>query len=137
MEGKRRRPRAVVDTSVLLAGIGGLRAPGRAVTPSGRLLHEWAKRNTFVWLVSEDILNEYKRVLGRFRVRRSLIGSIINRLREEAEFVPVRRSGHVSPDPDDDPFCDCAEVGQADLVFTLNAKDFPQERLSAKVVVPG
>jgi predicted nucleic acid-binding protein len=40
-------------------------------------------------LISEEILNEYKEVLARHRVRRELIGAIINLLREEATLVAV------------------------------------------------
>jgi len=42
------------------------------------------------------------------RVRRELIGRIINLLREEASLVPVKRTETVSPDPGDDPICACA-----------------------------
>ena len=40
---------------------------------------------TFTWLVTEEILSEYKGVLGKLGVRRHLGGEIINLLREEAE----------------------------------------------------
>ncbi|HJX83043.1 MAG TPA: PIN domain-containing protein, partial [Candidatus Angelobacter sp.] len=93
--------------------------------------------SSFVWLVSDEILLEYKRVLARLGVRRSLIGNIINLLREEAEHVAVSIAPSISPDPGDDPFCACAELGQADFTVTLNPKDFPQQFLSAHVVRPG
>jgi hypothetical protein len=51
--------------------------------------------------------------------------------------IRVRRSAELSPDLGDDPFCDCAEQGRADLIFTLNPSDFPQQKLRARVVVPG
>src|SRR5882724_2670047 len=66
-----------------------------------------------------------------------LIGRIINRLREEASLVPVKRTERVSPDPADDPFCACAKEGVADFMVTLNPRDFPQERLKARVIAPG
>ena len=47
---------------------------------------------------------EYKEVLRRLGVRRSLIGAVVNQLREEAEFVDVRFASEVSPDPGDNPF---------------------------------
>jgi predicted nucleic acid-binding protein len=31
----------------------------------------------------------------------------------------------ISPDPDDEPFCACAEAGNADFIVTLNPVDFP------------
>jgi predicted nucleic acid-binding protein len=67
----------------------------------------------------------------------SLIGKAINLIRERAETVKVRSSVEISPDPNDDAFCHCAEQGKADFVITLNSSDFPEERLQAKVVRPG
>jgi predicted nucleic acid-binding protein len=128
----------VIDTSVLVAGISGFRepfVPGR--NPSADLLQGWADRNNFVWLITEDILDEYKEVLKRLGVRSSLIGEVINLIRERAEAVKLRSSAEISPDPKDDAFCLCAESGNANFVVTLNPKDFPVERLKSKVVLPG
>jgi len=136
-KAEKRKPRGVVDTSVLVAGISGFREPfvsGR--NPSADLLHEWAERNSFVWLITEDVLEEYKEVLKRLRVRPNLIGKVVNLICERAEEVKVRSSMEISPDPKDDPFCLCAEQAKADFIVTLNPKDFPEDRLSAKVVTP-
>jgi len=135
--GRKRKARVVVDTSVLVAGISGFREtyiPGQ--NPSAELLHTWAERNNFRWLVTEDVVEEYKEVLKRLRVRPNLIGRVINLIRERAEEVKVRSSVEISPDPDDDPFCHCSEQGTADFIVTLNPKDFPEGRLTAKVVPP-
>ncbi|MGH9566435.1 MAG: PIN domain-containing protein [Candidatus Angelobacter sp.] len=104
--------------------------------PSARMLRDWIEGDTFVWLLSDEILLEYKRVLARLGVRRPLIGKIVNLLREEAEFVSASAFPDISPDPGDDPFCDCAEAGRADFIVTLNPKDFPQPLLSAHVIKP-
>lgn len=120
-----------------MAGISGFREPfvsGR--NPSADVLHWWAERNNFVWLITEDILEEYKEVLKRLRVRPNLIGKVINLIRERAEEVKVHASAQISPDPKDDTFCLCAESGDADFVITLNPKDFPEERLKSKIVLP-
>ena len=137
-KAKKRKPRSVVDTSVLVAGISGFREPfvsGR--NPSADVLHRWAEQNNFIWLVTEDILEEYKEVLKRLHVRPSLIGKVINLIRERAEEVKVRSTVEISPDPKDDPFCLCSEQGNADFIVTLNPKDFPEDSLKAKVVPPG
>jgi len=121
-----------------VAGISGFREPfvsGR--NPSADVLHKWAERNNFVWLINEDILEEYKEVLKRLRVRSNLIGNVINLIREWADEIKVSSSLELSPDPKDDPFCLCAEQGKADFIVTLNPKDFLQHRLKAKVVSPG
>ena len=94
------------------------------------------ENDTFKWLLTEEILSEYKEVLTRLGVRRNLVGQIINLLREEAEFVDVRGESDLSPDPDDNIFCACAEDGTAAFIATLNRKDFPQKRLLAKVISP-
>jgi predicted nucleic acid-binding protein len=122
---------------VLVAGISGFREQfvfGR--NPSADVLRRWAEQNNFVWLVTEDILDEYKEVLKRLRVRPNLIGRVVNLIRERAEEIKVRSSVEISPDPDDDPFCRCSEQGNADFIVTLNPKDFPEARLKANVVSP-
>lgn len=135
---KVRKPkrRAVVDTSVLVAGVSGFRepfVPGRNL--SADLLHRWAEENNFIWLLTEDILEEYKEVLKRLGVRPSRIGKVINLIRERAEEVKVHASAQISRDPKDDAFCLCAEFGKADFVFTLNSKDFPQTRMKARILL--
>jgi predicted nucleic acid-binding protein len=105
--------------------------------PSASFLRDWIEMGTFTWLVTEEILSEYKGVLSRLGVRRNLVGEIINRLREEAEFVIIRSEGNLSPDPDDNVFCACAEQGRASFIATLNKKHFPQKNLTAKVILPG
>jgi predicted nucleic acid-binding protein len=133
----KKRRRRVVDTSVLVAGISGFRepfVPGR--NPSADALYEWAERSNFVSLVTEDILDEYKEVLKRLGVRPNLIGTVINLIRERGKEVKVRVRTETSPDPGDDLFCDCCEAGDADLIVTLNPKDFPEQRIKAKVVPP-
>ena len=122
----------------MVAGIAGFKSTEIAPkNPSANLLQDWIEGDTFVWLVNDEILLEYKRVLGRLGVRRPLIGKIINVLREEAELVPASALPSISPDPGDDPFCGCAEIGHADFIVTLNPKDFPQALLSTHVIRPG
>ena len=134
---RNRKRRVVIDTSVLIAGISGFREPYvRGKNTSSDLLYRWAEKGNFLWLVTEDILDEYKEVLERLSVRPSLIGTVINLIRERAEEVNVRASVEISPDPKDDAFCICAEDGKADFIVTLNPKDFPQGRLKAKVLLP-
>ncbi|HEV2133180.1 MAG TPA: PIN domain-containing protein [Terracidiphilus sp.] len=120
-----------------MAGISGFRdqyVAGRI--PSAVLMYRWAEEDHFVWLYTEDILSEYKEILKRLHVRPARIGMLINLIREQGESIVVRRESEISPDPKDDPFCGCAEEGNADIIFTLNPKDFPQSRLKAKVLVP-
>jgi predicted nucleic acid-binding protein len=133
-----RRPRGVVDTSVLVAGISGFRSGiVSSSNPSAQLLRDWIERATFTWLLSEEILSEYKAVLRRLKVRRETVGALINLLREEAELLSPGTKGSISSDPGDEPFCACAEAGDADFLVTLNPRDFPQGALTTKVLAPG
>jgi len=117
---------------VLAAGISGFResyVPCR--NPSASVLHEWAEKDNFAWLYTEDIRDEYKEVLKRLGVRPHLIGRVVNLIRDRAEEVRLHFSSEICPDPKDDSFCLCANEGKADSIFTLNSKDFPQDRLKA------
>ena len=86
----------------------------------------WVEDRTFVWLITEEVLDEYREVLARLGVRRPLIGKIVNTLRTKGEHVKLAPTHNLSPDPDDNHICDCAEYGDADFIVTLNPKDFPQ-----------
>jgi predicted nucleic acid-binding protein len=135
---RKKRPRGVVDTSVLVAGIVAFKGHDfGALVRSARLLRDWIENRTFTWLVNEEILDEYKIVLARRGVRPRLIAATISHIRAEAEEVPASTGHDISPDPFDEPFCVCAEAGNADFIVTLNPKDFPQHRLSAHVIDPG
>ena len=137
-ERKRKQPRGVVDTSVLVAGIAGFKPLEiTSPNPSARLLRDWVENDTFIWLLTDDIILEYKTVLARLNVRRSTIGRIINLLSEEGEVVPLSSGESISPDPGDAPFCLCSEQGAADFLVTLNPRDFPQRLLAAHVIAPG
>ena len=61
----KRRRRGVVDTSVVAAGVAGFKAGVTLTNDSARLIRDWMENDTFVWLVSADIVDEYKAVLGR------------------------------------------------------------------------
>jgi hypothetical protein len=92
-KAKKRKSRGVVDTNVLVAGISGFRKPyvlGK--NTSADVLYKWAEKGNLVWLVTEDILDEYKEVLKRLGVRSTLIGAVINLIRERAEPVNVHAS---------------------------------------------
>ena len=135
---RRRRPRGVVDTSVLVAGISGFRRPKPDPdNPSAAVLRRWVDRRSFAWLVSADIVDEYREVLTRLGVSRATVGRVLNLLAEDAELIPETVSLGISPDPGDEPFCSCAEAGHADFIVTLNPQDFPQDRLQARVIAPG
>lgn len=128
----------MVDTSVLVAGIAGLKPSEIAPqNSSAGMLRDWIENGTFIWLLTDEILLEYKTVLARLNVRRSTIGRVINLLSKEGEHIPASSGASISPDPGDDPFCLCSEQGKADFLVTLNPRDFPQGLLAAHVIAPG
>jgi hypothetical protein len=54
----------------VIAGAAAFRgAPLHPETDSGRLLLKWIEEGGFQWLYTEDILDEYKELLKRFKVR--------------------------------------------------------------------
>jgi predicted nucleic acid-binding protein len=132
-----KRRRGVVDTSVLAAGVAGFKAGVELTNDSASFLRDWVEDDTFTWLMTADILEEYTAVLAALRVRPVLIGRIVNLLREEAEWFEPRRTVDADPDPGDSPFWTCAEAAEADFVVTLNQRDFPQAKLKARVIKPG
>ena len=86
---KKNRPRGVVDTSVLVAGIAAFRDSGaQSLVPSAHLLRDWIDNGTFTWLINEEIVDEYKAILARRGVRPGLIGAVINLIRSQAEETP-------------------------------------------------
>jgi predicted nucleic acid-binding protein len=134
---KRRKSRGVVDTSVLVAGVAGMKGSvHESNVASAKFVQCWVEDRTFVWLITEEVLDEYTEVLARLGVRRALIGKIVNTLRTKGERVKVGLTRNLSPDPDDNHICDCAEYGDADFIVTLNPRDFPQVSLRAKVIGP-
>jgi hypothetical protein len=121
---------------VLAAGVAGFKRDVEPTNDSAVFLRDWLEDGTFTWLVTADILDEYAAVLAELRVRRPVIGRIVNMLREEAEWIEPRRTVDADPDPGDSPFWTCAEAGSADFVVTLNRRDFPQAQLKARVIGP-
>jgi predicted nucleic acid-binding protein len=67
---------------VVAAGVAGFKAGVTPTNDSAKLIRDWIENDSFVWLVSADILDEYKAVLGRLRVRPALIGTVVNLLVE-------------------------------------------------------
>ena len=137
LTSRKKRPEGVVDTSVLVVGIAAFRdIETQSLVPSARLLRDWIDNRTFTRLINEEILDEYKVILTRRGLRPSLIGAVINLIRSQAEEEPDLAGTNISPDPGDEPFCVCAEAGNADFIVTLNPADFPPHKLRAHMIAP-
>jgi len=135
---KRRKSRGVVDTSVLVAGVAGMKTSvHESNVASAKFVQRWVEERTFVWLISDEILEAYREVLARMGVRRPLIGKIVNPLRAKGEPVEPARPVIFLLTPTIIIICGCAEYGDADFIVTLTPKDFPRASLRAKVIAPG
>jgi len=67
---------------VLVSGVAGMKnSIHETNVASATFVRRWVDERTFVWLISDEILEEYREVLARLGVRRPLIGKIVNTLR--------------------------------------------------------
>lgn len=78
-----------------MAGIAGFKPNVEAANASAILLRDWLENDTFTWIMTADVVDEYAAVLAEFRVRSSIIGRVVNLLREEAEWI--ERKSSLSP----------------------------------------
>jgi hypothetical protein len=98
---------------VLVADIAGFKADVEPANESAILLRDWIEDDSFIWLMTADILEEYGAVLAAMGVRRAVIGRLVNLLKEQAGWIEPRRTVEADPDPDDSPFWTCADAGEA------------------------
>lgn len=60
-----------MDTSVLVAGVAGMRdSVHESNVASAKFVQRWAEKRTFVWLIGDEVLEEYSEVLAKLGVRR-------------------------------------------------------------------
>ncbi len=139
---KRRRGKLklVIDTMAVVRGARALRQqPPEPVTPELRLILSWIEdEDSFEWLYSQDILDEYREVLRRLKVPRAVVGRLVNLLAAAATEVIVKDLQRYSPDPQDDAFYHCAIDGGADYIVTDNIRDFPsnEKRKRPQIITP-
>ncbi len=110
--------RAVVDTNVLVDGLG-------RRGPCGQVVDLWVG-NRFEPCVSTALALEYEAVLtrGRTNEQQERMRKVLQALLARARFVPIMLTYRPqSPDPADDMVIDCVMNGQAALV-TSNARHF-------------
>jgi hypothetical protein len=109
---KRRKSRGVVYTSVLVVGVAGMKDSVHESNVAGaKFVQRWVEERTFVWPISDEILEEYREVLARLGVRRPLVGKIVNTLRARGERVKLGPTRRLSPDPIDSR-ADCVSCSQ-------------------------
>lgn len=114
--------RLVLDTNILVSGILSHRGPCAAILDF-ILSHPQA----LIFLLTEEILAEYQRVLprARFKLKAHDVLDFLNFLFEEGGFVDVSRTVHPSSiDPGDNKFIACAIQGKAAFLITGNLRHF-------------
>lgn len=106
------------------------REPEDAANASRLLLQRWAepRRGTpFVFVYSEEILDEYKAVLNRLGILDAPVGPLIAAIRRGGVRVEPTGPEGASPDPADNIFFAAARASVAAIV-TSNRKHFPDGR---------
>ncbi len=125
-------PSWVLDTNVVVSGL--LVAHGF----SGRLLDAvigGALRITY----DDRIEAEYREVLSRprFTISPTRLEPFLDLLRIQNSVTTSPWKGHLSPDPDDQPFLEVALHATDQILVTGNAKHFPAScRGTIKVLTP-
>ena len=119
---KGKRPRAVLDTNVIVSGLWNPKG-----TPAD-VLRAWRK-NAFILITSPSLLNELQDVLQRPRIRKN---SVMTPRAVRQFFIQTSKSAFivsgltdvrvVEDDPSDDVVIACALDGAADYIVTGDKK---------------
>jgi putative PIN family toxin of toxin-antitoxin system len=86
--------------------------------------------------VSAPILSEYRTVLSRpeLKIRKGLRRQFLQRIEDVSHLVSPSRQVHVTSDPDDNIFLECADAARADYLVTGNQRHFPRFWKQTKIV---
>lgn len=121
--------RVVVDTNVLVSA---------ALRPDGlqRTVLLLALTKPARMYISQEILAEYKNVLGRpaLGIAKGLQQRLIQLIKNRAHMVRPSYRLKVTSDPDDNKFLECADAARADYLITGNQRHFPRFWKSTKIV---
>jgi putative PIN family toxin of toxin-antitoxin system len=126
--------RLVVDTNVFVSAVISPKSPPATILRAIRIGH-------IQLLTSDDIVDEYLRVLGYPRIRkykhitdeavRDLAAFLIN----NTERIEVTSSISLSPDPDDNKFLEVALDGEAAAVITGDKVDLLKLKFIDKIPI--
>ena len=86
--------------------------------------------------MSRPILEEYSEVLVRrdLRIRKGLRQQLLQLIKNHSYTVVPTRRLHVTSDPDDNMFLECADAARADYLVTGNQKHFPKFWKKTKII---
>jgi uncharacterized protein len=112
--------RVVLDTNILVSA---------AWKPDGleAKLVAMAAAQTLEWIVSEQIIAEYREVLTRpkFTKIRAVADAVLQLVETKAMPIVAPEICEVAKDPDDNRFLDAAIASDAQFLITGNLQDYP------------
>ena len=121
--------RLVIDTNIVISA---------ALKPDGlqRTVFLLAITKPARLYVSEEILAEYRKVLMRpeFPIRRGLRQQLLQLISRHSHAITPSRRLHVTSDPDDNKFLECADAARCDYLVTGNLRHFPACWKKTKVI---
>jgi uncharacterized protein len=121
--------RLVLDTNIIVSA---------ALKPDGlqRTVLLLAMTRPARLYVSAPILSEYRIVLSRreFDIRKRLRQQFLQRIENSSHMVSSSCKIHVTSDPDDNIFLECADAARADYLVTGNQRHFPRFWKQSKIV---
>ena len=124
------KPRAVLDTNVLVSGLLG----GTATD----VIRKW-RTGAFELVLSEEIMSEYEVVLNRpkFRLPVRVVQELLDHISKEAKWVvPASDIGANARDPSDNKFLEAAVVGQADWLVSGDTDLLDIEEFEGILIIP-
>jgi putative PIN family toxin of toxin-antitoxin system len=123
--------RLVIDTNVLVSA---------ALKPTGlqRTVLLLALTKPARLYVSPPIQEEYSEVLARpdLKIAKGLRQQLLQLIKNHSHIVVRTQRLHVTSDPDDNIFLECADAARADYLVTGNQKHFPKFWKKTKVITP-
>jgi uncharacterized protein len=86
--------------------------------------------------VSTAILAEYRDVLSRpeLKIRKGLRLQLLQLIKQHSYLVTPSRPLHITSDPADNIFLECADAARADYLVTGNQRHFPRFWKKTKVI---
>ena len=123
--------RLIIDTNVLVSA--GLKPTGLQRTVLLLALTKPARL-----YVSPPIQEEYSEVLARpdLKIAKGLRQQLLQLIKNHSHIVVRTQRLHVTSDPDDNIFLECADAARADYLVTGNQKHFPKFWKKTKVITP-
>jgi predicted nucleic acid-binding protein len=119
-----------VDTDVVVAGIRAFRQPPIPSEPiEAALFRKWL-RGEWTWVVSEELLDEYREVLLTRGARSVRVNRFVEVVAKHARMVVPRQLRAPLPDPDDAHVIGTARASGT-AVLTRNVTDFPPSLVRA------